>query len=105
VCCAVNVSESMDDEPLVDNASASPPALSAKFAWSAPAPGLLSAQKRCQPLVPPPMNDSTGICVFRRLARESDKYNPPIDTGCTLGLYSSNQSSPELGCAIHSLIL
>src|SRR5215212_10095701 len=105
VCCAPKLLESIALDALNESTNPSPLAASPKFAWSAPAPGVLSAQNRCQPFVPPPMNDSACMGDFRRLASVSDKNNPPIATGCTLGLYSSNQSSPELGCAIHSLIL
>src|SRR6185369_4277455 len=38
-----------------------------------------------------------------RVVRSSVRKYPPIATGCGLGFQSSNQSSPELGTAIHSL--
>ena|SRR5437867_9389396 len=38
-----------------------------------------------------------------RLFKSSVRKKPPIATGCGLGFHNSNQSSPELGAAIHSL--
>src|SRR5881394_1141836 len=53
------------------------------------------------------MKDSAGILYFCRVVdevRSSLNHRPPTATACGFGLKTSNQSSPEEGAAIHSLI-